>query len=80
MILSPPFVPPLRFRAVRFEGPLSLPSYELFFFNRGLGRQRYIDEGTVPKSVSLGARWVGWVGEEVQGWILASDLITPRAR
>ncbi|WP_439865450.1 hypothetical protein [Pseudomonas antarctica] len=28
----------------------------------------------------MGARWVGWVGEEVQGWILASDLITPRAR
>ncbi len=40
----------------------------------GLARStiyKYIDEGTFPKSVSLGDRCVGWVEGEVQDWILA---------
>jgi prophage regulatory protein len=40
----------------------------------GLARSsiyRYIEEGTFPKSVSLGDRCVGWVDSEVQEWILA---------
>ena len=40
----------------------------------GLARStiyKYIGEGTFPKSVSLGARCVGWVDTEVQEWILA---------
>ena len=40
----------------------------------GLARStiyKYIDEGTFPKSVSLGERCVGWVEGEVQDWILA---------
>ena len=40
----------------------------------GLARStiyKYIDEGTFPKSVSLGDRCVGWVEGEVQEWILA---------
>lgn len=40
----------------------------------GLARStiyKYIDEGTFPKSVSLGDRCVGWVEVEVQDWILA---------
>lgn len=40
----------------------------------GLARStiyKYIDEGTFPKSVSLGDRSVGWVEGEVHDWILA---------
>lgn len=40
----------------------------------GLARStiyKYIDEGTFPKSVSLGERCVGWVEGEVHEWILA---------
>lgn len=40
----------------------------------GLARSsiyKYIDEGTFPKSVSLGDRCVGWVEGEVYDWILA---------
>ena len=40
----------------------------------GLARStiyKYIDEGTFPRSVSLGDRCVGWVEGEVQEWILA---------
>ncbi len=39
----------------------------------GLARStiyKYIDEGTFPKSVSLGDRSVGWVEGEVHDWIL----------
>lgn len=39
----------------------------------GLARStiyKYIDEGTFPKSVSLGDRAVAWVESEVQEWIL----------
>ncbi|TKJ58695.1 AlpA family transcriptional regulator [Pseudomonas sp. CFBP13506] len=40
----------------------------------GLARStiyKYIDEGTFPKSVSLGDRSVGWVEGEVHEWILS---------
>ena len=40
----------------------------------GLARStiyKYIAEGTFPRSVPLGDRCVGWVGSEVQDWILA---------
>ena len=40
----------------------------------GLARStiyKYIDEGTFPKSVSLGERCVGWVEGDVHEWILA---------
>ena len=40
----------------------------------GLARStiyKSIEEGTFPKSVSLGDRCVGWVEGEVQEWILA---------
>ena len=40
----------------------------------GLARStiyKYIDEGTFPKSVSLGDRCVGWVEGEVHEWILS---------
>lgn len=39
----------------------------------GLARStiyKYIDEGTFPRSVSLGDRAVAWVESEVQEWIL----------
>ncbi len=39
----------------------------------GLARStiyKYIEEGTFPKSVSLGDRAVAWVESEVQEWIL----------
>lgn len=40
----------------------------------GLGRStiyKYIDEGTFPRSVSLGDRAVAWIESEVMDWILA---------
>ncbi|WP_145250775.1 helix-turn-helix transcriptional regulator [Pseudomonas oryzihabitans] len=40
----------------------------------GLARStiyKYVGQGTFPKPVSLGDRCVGWVGSEVQDWILA---------
>lgn len=40
----------------------------------GLARStiyKYIAEESFPKSVSLGARCVGWVDDEVQDWIMA---------
>lgn len=40
----------------------------------GLARStiyKYMDEGTFPKTVSLGERCVAWVEGEVQDWILA---------
>jgi prophage regulatory protein len=43
-------------------------------YSTGLARStiyKYIGEGPFPKSVSLGDRCVGWVGTEVQEWILA---------
>lgn len=39
----------------------------------GLGRStiyKYIEDGTFPKSVSLGCRAVAWVESEIQEWIL----------
>ena len=39
----------------------------------GLGRSSIytkISEGVFPKPVSLGGRAVGWVFDEVEGWIL----------
>jgi prophage regulatory protein len=39
----------------------------------GLGRSsiyKKISEGVFPKPVSLGGRAVGWVLDEVEGWIL----------
>jgi prophage regulatory protein len=40
----------------------------------GLGRStiyKYIEEGTFPKSVSLGERAVAWVESEVLDWVMA---------
>ena len=40
----------------------------------GLGRStiyKYIEDGTFPKSVSLGERAVAWVESEVMGWVMA---------
>ena len=40
----------------------------------GLGRStiyKYIEEGTFPKSVSLGERAVAWVESEVISWVMA---------
>lgn len=40
----------------------------------GLGRStiyKYIEDGTFPKSVSLGERAVAWVESEVVGWVMA---------
>ena len=39
----------------------------------GLGRStiyKYIEEGTFPKSVSLGERAVAWVESEVISWVM----------
>jgi prophage regulatory protein len=43
-------------------------------YSTGLARStlyKYIGQGTFPRSVSLGDRFVGWVDTEVQEWILA---------
>lgn len=40
----------------------------------GLARStvyKYIAEEAFPKPVSLGERCVGWVDDEVQGWVVA---------
>lgn len=40
----------------------------------GLGRStiyKYIENGTFPKSVSLGERAVAWVESEIEGWVMA---------
>ncbi|HEB28946.1 MAG TPA: AlpA family transcriptional regulator [Porticoccus sp.] len=39
----------------------------------GLARStiyKYIDAGTFPKPIDLGARSVGWVDSEISDWIL----------
>lgn len=41
--------------------------------NTGLARStiyKYIDAGTFPKPIELGARSVGWVDSEISDWIL----------
>lgn len=57
----------------------------------GLGRStiyKYIEDGTFPKSVSLGERAVAWVESEVVGWVMArieardtnESLVAPPSR
>lgn len=40
----------------------------------GLGRSsiyKLIAEGKFPQSISLGGRSVGWISEEIDGWIVS---------